>query len=108
MRVIGPSCPRPIVDVRRPPALVAGVVGEARYGVAETLVAGPPEPHRLVLARPLGYRAHAGQSGDRFGAVVGLPAIAPLGEHLGGVDPTGPWQGSEDLGVRMLAQSGGD
>jgi hypothetical protein len=29
-----------------------------------------------------------------------LPAVAPLGEHLGGVDLTRPWQRREDLPVR--------
>jgi hypothetical protein len=32
---------------------------------------------------------------------------APLGEHLGGVDLTRPWQRREDLRVRVLAEVGG-
>ena len=38
---------------------------------------------------------------------VGFPAVAPLGEHLGGVDLTRPWQRREDLPVRVLPEVGG-
>jgi len=36
-----------------------------------------------------------------------LAAVAPLGEHLGGVDLTRPWQRREDLPVRVLPEVGG-
>ena len=42
------------------------------------------------------------------GGFVGLAAVAPLGEHLGGVDLTRPWQRREDLPVRVLPEPGGD
>ena len=38
--------------------------------------------------------------------VVGCAEIAPLGEHLDGVDLTRPWQRREDRPVRVLPESG--
>src|SRR5207237_1190636 len=49
-----------------------------------------------------------GEGGDGVGLVVGLAAVAPLGEHLGGVDLTRPWQRREDRAVRVLPEVGGD
>jgi len=50
----------------------------------------------------LGDGRASGQCGDRVGAVVGLAAVAPLGEHLGSIDLTRPWQRREDGAVGML------
>ena len=96
----GWSWPRAIgvaVDLRRPRAGVSAVVGEGRDRGAEAFVAGPPEVHRAVFAGLVGHRAHPGQGGYGVRAVVGCAGVAPLGEHLGGVDPTRPWQRREDL-----------
>src|SRR6185369_7188098 len=90
------------VDLRRPGALVATVVGEDGDRAAEAFVTGPSKMYGTVLAGFLGHRGDAGERGDGLGTVVGLPAVAPLGEHLGSVDLTGPWQRCEDLTVRML------
>src|SRR5512135_3938803 len=106
----GWSWPRsrgPLVDLGGPGAGVPAVVGEGGDGGAEALVAGPPEVHGAVFAGLVGDRGEAGEGGDGVRAVVGLPGIAPLGEHLGGVDPTRPWQRREDLGVRVLPEVGG-
>src|SRR4051794_3119637 len=70
------------VDLRGPGAGVAAVVGERGDRDPEAFVAGPAEVHGPVFAGLLGDRGGAGQRGDRVGAVVGLPAVAPLGEHL--------------------------
>src|SRR4051795_2604848 len=76
------------VDLGGPGAVVSAVVGEGRDGLAETLVAGPAEMHGVVLAGLVGDRGLPGEGGDGVGRVVGCAGIAPLGEHLGGVDPT--------------------
>ena len=47
------------------------------------------------------------EGGDRVGAGVGWPGIAPLGEHLGSVDLTRPRQRREDRAVRVLPEVGG-
>src|SRR5882757_5665187 len=73
------------VDLRGPGAGVAAVVGERGDGDAEAFVAGPPEVDGSVFAGLLGHGGDAGEGGDRFGAVVGLADIAPLGENVGGV-----------------------
>src|SRR5215207_2687756 len=90
------------VDLGRPGAGVAGVVGVGADGLAETLVAGPAEADRAVFAGLAGDRGGTGQAGDGVGAVVGWAAVAPLGEHLGGVDLTRAWQRREGFGVRLL------
>src|SRR5579863_10739726 len=95
------------VDLGGPGAGVPAVVGEGGDGGAEPLVAGPAEVHVAVLAGLAGDRGDAGERGDGVGAVVGLAAVAPLGEHLGGVDLTRPWQRREDLPVRVLPEVGG-
>src|SRR6266508_4287748 len=91
----------------RPRRGVPGVVRERGDRLAEALVARPAEVDGVVLAGLLGDRHGAGEGGDRVGAVVAWAAVAPLGEHLGGVGPTRPWQRREDLGVRVLTQVGG-
>src|SRR6266498_1551656 len=95
------------VDLGRPRRGVPGVVRERGDRLAEALVARPAEVDGVVLAGLLGDRHGAGEGGDRVGAVVAWAAVAPLGEHLGGVGPTRPWQRREDLGVRVLTQVGG-
>src|SRR5215207_11051557 len=80
------------VDLGGPGAGQSGVVREGGHGVAEALVARPAKRHRGVLAGLAGDRHDAGQGGDGLGVVVGVAAIAPAGEHLGGVDLTGSWQ----------------
>ena len=80
------------VDLGGPGAGQPGVVREGRHGVAEALVARPAERHRGVLAGLAGDRHDAGEGGDGLGAVVGVAAVAPAGEHLGGVDLTGSWE----------------
>ena len=95
------------VDLGGPGAGVQAVIGEGRDSDAEPLVAGPAEVHVPVLARLAGDRGDAGEGGNGVGAVVGLAAVAPLGEHLGGVDLTRPWQRREDLPVRVLPEVGG-
>ncbi len=62
----------------------------------------------LVFAGGLGDWCAAGERGDGVRCFVGLAAVAPLGEHLGGVDLTRPWQRREDLPVRVLPEPGGD
>ena len=96
------------VDFRGPGAGVAAVVGEGGHRGAEALVAGPAELHAPVLAGLAGDRRAAGEGGDGVGPVVGLAAVAPLGEYLGGVDLTRPWQRREDRAVRVLPEVGGD
>ena len=39
--------------------------------------------------------------------LVGWAGVAPLGEHLGGVDLTRPWQRREDRAVRVFPEVGG-
>ena len=108
MGVIGTSSDGISIDTRRPGAGMTTVVGERRHGVAEAGVAGPAEADREMLARASRDRRHARQGGHRFGSVVGFPTVAPLGEHLGGVDLPRSWQRAEDHGVRVLAQMGHD
>src|SRR3984885_15948550 len=76
------------VDLGGPGAGVPAVIGEGGDRDAEALVAGPAEVHVPVLARLAGGGGDAGEGGDGVGPVVGLAAVAPLGEHLGGVDLT--------------------
>jgi hypothetical protein len=71
---------------------VAAVVGERGERHSEAGVAGPAEVDRAVLAGFSGYRSEAGERCDGVGRVIGFAAVAPLGEHLGGVDLTRPWQ----------------
>ncbi len=85
-----------------------GVVGEGREGLAEPLVASPPEAHVSMFARGVGHGAKAAKHGHLIGVGVGFATVAPLGEHLGCVDLTGPWQGCEDLRVRVLTEVGDD
>ena len=99
---------RVAIDLGRPWRGVAGVVGQGRDCFAEALVAGPAEADRGVLARASGDRGGAGQTGHGVGGVISWPAVAPLGEHLGGVDPTRAWQRREDRPVRVLTQVGDD
>src|SRR5262245_23017553 len=108
MWVVVAAGDRVSVDPGRPRAGVAGVVGPQGDRGAEALVAGPAEVHGVVLAGGLGDRHDAREGGDGVGAGVGLAAVAPLGEHLGGADLTRPWQRREDLGVWVLTQVGGD
>src|SRR5699024_947194 len=56
----------------------------------------------------LGDWGDAGEGCHGVGMVVGFSDVAPLGEHLGCVDLTRPWQRREDLRVRVLSESGGD
>ena len=94
------------VDLGGPRTGVAAVVGERGDRDAEAFVAGPAEVHGSVFAGFLGHGGDAGERGDGVGAVVGLAAVAPLGEYLGGVDLTRPWQRREDLAVRVLPECG--
>ena len=80
------------VELGGPGAGQPRVVREGGHGVAEALVARPAERHGGVLAGLAGDRHDAGEGGDGLGAVVGVAAVAPAGEHLGGVDLTGSWQ----------------
>ena len=48
--------------------------------------------------------AGAGERRYGVGVCVGLATVAPLGEHLGGVDLTRPWQRREDRPVRVLVK----
>src|SRR6516165_8789965 len=105
--VVAASGDGALVDVGGPRAGVAGVVREAGDRFAEPFVARPAEVDRLVLAGLLGDRGGAGERSDGVGGVVGFSAVAPLGEHLGCVDTTGPWQAGEDLAVRVLTEAGG-
>jgi hypothetical protein len=77
-----------VVDLGGPGAGVPAVVGEGGDGLAESLVAGPAEVDGPVLAGLVGDRGDPGEGGDGVGVLAGLPGIAPLGEYLGGVDPT--------------------
>src|ERR1051326_1181313 len=86
-----------VVDLGGPGAGVPAVVGEYGDRGAEPFVAGPAEVPGAVLARFLGDWRAAGERGDGVRPGVGLAAVAPLGEHLGGVDLTRPWQRREDL-----------
>ena len=69
-------------------------------------------PYGSPSSLQLTGRAHfwhpTGEGGDGVGGLVGLPGIAPLGEHLGGVDLTRPWQRREDRAVRVFSEVGGD
>src|SRR5258705_1881339 len=94
------------VDLGRPWVGVAAVVGECGDRDAEAFVAGPTEVHGPMPAGLVGDGGGSGQGGDGVGAVIGLPAVAPLGEHLGGVDLTRPWQRREDRLVRGLPEGG--
>src|SRR6476469_3624143 len=107
VRVIVPALDCPSVDVGGPGAFVATVVGEHGHRLTESFVAGPTEMHGTVFSGCFGDRGQAGERGDRVGRVVGFAGIAPLGEHLGGVDLTRPWQRREDRGVRVLPEVGG-
>src|SRR5215467_6430803 len=80
-----------VVDAGGPGAGVAAVVGVDGDGPAEPLVAGPAEVHGAVLAGFPGDGGDPGEGGDGVGPVIGLAAVAPLGEHLGGADLTRPW-----------------
>jgi hypothetical protein len=62
----------------------------------------------FVLAGLLGDRCGTAEGSDGFRAVEGFATIAPLGEHLGGVDLPRSWQRPEDLGVRVLVEVGGN
>src|SRR3974377_732832 len=95
------------VDLGGPGAGVPAVVGEGGDRLAEPLVAGPAELHAAVVAGVPGHRGAPGEGGDRVRVVVGWAAVAPLGEHLGGVDLTRPWQRREDRPARVLAEPGG-
>jgi hypothetical protein len=97
-----------LVDRLGPGAGSPGVVGEGRHGVAEPLVARPAEVDGFVLAGLLGDRCGTAEGSDGFRAVEGFATIAPLGEHLGGVDLPRSWQRPEDLGVRVLVEVGGN
>jgi hypothetical protein len=63
--------------------------------------------HGAVLAGLSGDGGAAGEGGDGVGVLVGWAGIAPLGEHLGGVDLTRPWQRREDRAVRVFSEVGG-
>src|SRR5437588_12285901 len=102
MRVVFAGGAGVVVDRGGPGAGVSAVVSEGGHGLTESFVAGPAEVHGFVFAGGFGDWCASGEGGDRVGSVVGLPAVAPLGEHLGGVDLTRPWQRREDLAVRML------
>src|SRR5215469_2555693 len=95
------------VDLGGPWAGMPAVVGEGRHGLAEPLVAGPAEADGAVLSGLFRDGGDPGQGRDGVGSGVGLAAVAPLGEHLGGVDLTRPWQRREDLPVRVLPEVGG-
>src|SRR5258705_10442722 len=64
------------VDLRGPRAGVAAVVRECGDGDAEAFVAGPAEVDGPGVAGLLRDAGDAGEGGDGFGAVVGLPDIA--------------------------------
>ena len=108
MRVVLAAGAGVVVDLGGPGAGVPAVVGEGGDRDAEALVAGPAEVHGAVLAGFLGDRRAARERGDGVRPGIGLAAVAPLGEHLGGVDLTRPWQRREDRPVRVLPEVGGD
>jgi hypothetical protein len=97
-----------VVDVGCPSALVSAVVSEGGQCSAEAFVACPAEVHGVLFAGRFGDGSDPGQGGHGVGTVVGCTGVAPLGEHLGGVDLTRPWQRREDLGVRVLPEAGDD
>src|SRR5664279_3933913 len=103
VRVVVAAGDRRGVDVGGPRTGVSAVVGETGDGLAEVFVAGPPEMHGTVLPGCFGDRGDPGQRRDGVGRVVGCAGIAPLGEHLGGVDLTRAWQRREDRGVRVCS-----
>src|SRR5215211_6894611 len=93
--VVAAASERVSVDLGRPRRGMSGVVGEGTDRPAEALVARPAEADLGVLAGLLGHWCRPGQAGDRLGVGIGWAAVAPLGEHLGGVDPTRAWQRRE-------------
>lgn len=85
--VVAPAGYCASVDVGRPGARVAGVVGEGGDGRPEPLVAGPAEMDGLMLARFLGG-GDAREGGDRWGAAVSCwPSKS---DHQGPSPPSSP------------------
>src|SRR6266550_6240097 len=95
------------VDVGCPGTDVTAVVGEGGDRDPEAGIAGPAEMDGTMLTRLLGHRREAREGRDGVGRVVSFAAVTPLGEHLGGVDLTRPWQRREDRPVRVFAEPGG-
>jgi tetratricopeptide (TPR) repeat protein len=109
--VVVPACDGVVVEPGGPGAGAAGVAGEVGDGVAELLVAGPPEPDGADLAGLAGGGGDPGQAGQRFGGREAGAAVADLGEQAGGADAAGAGQAGEHVlvGVQreLLADLGG-
>jgi hypothetical protein len=94
--VVAAARPGAGVDAGGPVAAVAGVVGEAGYGLAKPAVAGPAEDDAAALAGLAGDRAQAGLGGELVGGEVTRADVAELGEDLCGADLSGPREGHDD------------
>ena len=98
------------VAVLRPGVPVAGAVGQGAERAAQPLVAAPAEAGCLALAGLDRDGGLAGVGGERVTGRVARPAVADLGQQLGGGhDAAGvAEQREEDLAVGVLAHGGGD
>ena len=98
------------VPVLRPGVPVPGAVGQGAERAAQPLVAAPAERRGLALAGLDRDGGLAGVGGERVSGGVTRPAVADLGEQLGGGHDAArvAKQRQEDLAIGVLVQSGGD
>ena len=99
MRVIAAALARRGIDALSPQAGMAGVISQARHGLAQAMVAGPAEADAARLARFTRHRNDAGFGREPVHVREALAHVAQLGQDLRCADATGPWERHEDLPV---------
>src|SRR5882724_10116231 len=99
MRMGTATCTRFGVDVARPVACLAGVIGHAHDGLTKAMVAGPAESDAARFTGLIGNGDGTGFGGELLGRGETFAHIAELGEDLRSTDTAGAWEGHDDLPV---------
>jgi hypothetical protein len=103
--VIAAALERPPVHIGCPDRALSRVVGKTRQGLAQFVIAGPPEGHRTMLSRRVGNRRNAGERSEVFGGLKSFAIATKLrGNHRRG-DTAASGKALQDIRIGKLAQS---